>query len=497
LHAAHRNARGLDAAALTGLAAGALAGLAIVELGSRATDRAPYYVAVFGSLAVAAVIAFTRREPLRFVFLTLVAGFPLASALVPPGKLGLTAFELASLLLALGILWVKLVAQQRIVIFPTGSLCASWVLLLVCVAFSQDVLVSLRATISLVALHAFFLSAYAELRRGSGFERLVVLLCVATLIVGVGLFIDHWTHLNLSMRGSNLNQQTYVGGLEIWRAGGFFQDPQRAGAYLAAVVSFLLVLAVRKRFPTGPTGWLVWATVVIGAAGLSLTISRGAIAAFVGVSSVVLLMFNRWRATTKIALVTCLALAGFAVALLPVRSWDRVLPAALTGRFEHTAEELDIRQSIWLDTADMFADHPLVGVGPGAFRPYLIATRPGRTGYYGIGAGTDPDYVPDQPESGYLKVVYEGGIAGALALLLLVGDVLRRALAALRAPDPSPEVRTELIAALGGLATLAATFVTLFTVSDPRVAAVFALLCAFVLNRSSRPITAARQPDGP
>src|SRR5262249_5797958 len=145
------------APALIGLCAGAAAGLAIVELGSRATDRAPYYVAVFGSLAAAAVIALTRREPLRFVFLALIAGFPLASAVVPPGKLGVTAFELATLLLALGILWAKLVAQERIVVFPTGALLAAWSLLLVCIPFSQDVLISVRATMNVVALHAFFL----------------------------------------------------------------------------------------------------------------------------------------------------------------------------------------------------------------------------------------------------------------------------------------------------------------------------------------------------
>jgi O-antigen ligase len=301
--------------------------------------------------------------------------------------------------------------------------------------------------------------------------------------------------LNLSLRGSNPNQLTYVGGLEVWRAGGFFQDPQRAGAYLAAIGSFLLVLAVRKRFPSGPLRRLVWVTIVLGAAGLLMTISRGAIASFVGVSSVVLVAFNRWTPATKVAIVTCVALAGLAIALSPARSWDSALPAALTGRFEHTAEELDIRRTIWLDTVDMFTDHPLVGVGPGAFRSYLLATRPGQTMYYGIGAGTDPQYVPDQPESGYLKVLYEGGVAGALALLLLVGDILRRAIRTLATPQLSPLVRSELLAGLSGLATLAATFVTLFTVSDPRVAAVFALLCAIVLERSSQPSASVRRLD--
>ena len=59
---------------------------------------------------------------------------------------------------------------------------------------------------------------------------------------------DYFFHINLSLRGSNMNQVSYDAGLAIYRAGGFFQDPQIAGAFLACLVTFLLVLSLRGRF---------------------------------------------------------------------------------------------------------------------------------------------------------------------------------------------------------------------------------------------------------
>ena len=44
--------------------------------------------------------------------------------------------------------------------------------------------------------------------------------------MAIGLFLDRILHMSLSLKNSNLGQLTYAAGLEIYRAGGFFQDPQ-------------------------------------------------------------------------------------------------------------------------------------------------------------------------------------------------------------------------------------------------------------------------------
>lgn len=46
------------------------------------------------------------------------------------------------------------------------------------------------------------------------------------------------------------------------------------------------------------------------------------------------------------------------------------------------------------------------------------------------------------------------------------------------------DARTELIAALAALVTFGATFVTLYTAGDERVAALFAIFLAVILHRS-------------
>jgi len=71
-----------------------------------------------------------------------------------------------------------------------------------------------------------------------------------------------------------------------------------------------------------------------------------------------------------------------------------------------------------------------------------------------------------------------------IAALLVAGDALRRAIPLMISKNTNSDARTEGIAALAGIVTFAATFVTLYTLSDPRVAAIFAFLLAVILHRS-------------
>ena len=76
-------------------------------------------------------------------------------------------------------------------------------------------------------------------------------------------------------------------------------------------------------------------------------------------------------------------------------------------------------------------------------------------------------------------------------LMMLAGDALRRAISVIAGNHVDSDARTEGIAALAGLITFAVTFVTLFTVSDARIAAMFAFLLAVIWHRSqqSTPVT--------
>ena len=474
------------------LGAAAFAGLAVAVIATTFGERSVYYLATAALACAAALIMLTREEPLRFVSLAMIAGLPLASALVPPGRFGLTVFDAVMLMLLIGVLWQRWAAAEKTLpLFPTRSLLLAWVLYLPCVALSQFPSESLIATASICGAYTFFWLMLAEQRRRDGFERLALLFAAVLVVTALGTFVDYAFRTNLSLRTGNLNRLTYLGFTQIYRPGGFFQDPQAAGAFIAILVTFLLVLTLRGRFRAPRAGAIVWLAIFMGLAALALTISRAAIIACLGVSALALFAFNAWSAHIKVAISGLLVITVLFAAQTSRDFWLDQLPRSFRERLLQTDEEYQDRLKVWFDTWEMFAKHPVTGIGPSSFRPYLLATRPGVVNYYGIGSATGAGYVPDQPESGYLKILYEGGLLGSLAALLLVGDALRRALAVIGARSANSDARTECIAALAGLITLGVTFVTLFNVSEPRLSAVFAFLLAVIWHRSLE-----RRPGG-
>ena len=468
------------------LAAAAFAGMATAVVGTLSGYRAVYYVAVFGLFVVGGIVAVTRTEPLRFTFLTLIACFPVAGALVPPGRLGLSVFHMVMIALTIALIGKRMFApfMASEPLFPTTSLLIAWLLSIPCVVFSQYPFLSVQVFVLNFAVYAFFLFALNELRREGGVERLVLIISIVLLVLAFGLFVDHFLHVNLSLRGGSLNQLTYAGDMEIYRAGGFFQDPQRAGAFLACMITFLLVMSVRGRFRGMKIRFVVWAAILVSLVALTTTISRGAIVACVAVSGLALFAFNNWNVAIKLMFLGSVIVAAMVVALTPMDTWLNIVPAAVLARFLDLRVEFENRLEIWFDTWNMFADHPLTGIGLGSFKPYLIETQPTVFNYYGIGTAAGVAYIPDQPESGYLTILYEGGIAGSVAALLVAGDAFRRAAAVVAGSNVDSDARTEAIAALAGLITFGATFVTLFTAGDARIAAIFAFLLAVIWHRS-------------
>jgi O-antigen ligase len=464
----------------------AFAGLMLALVATAFGERTVYFLATAAVGGGGALVALTRREPLRFMFLALLCGLPLASALVPPGRFGVTVFDAAMLVLTIGLVGRYVTAERgsQLPLFPTRSLLVAWLLCLPCVALSHFPLLSLVTLVAMFALHTFFWFALAEQRRSNGFERLVLLLAGVLLVMALGVFADHVLRMNLSLRGANLNQLTYLAGLEIYRAGGFFQDPQRAGAFLATLVTFLLVLTLRGRFASPKIRAAIWLAIVAGLAALPLTMSRGAILACLAVSALALFVFNAWHTHVKVLVAALSITVALVVTQTSFDVWLDVLPTTMRERFLRIGEEFASRWFIWFDTWEMFAEQPLTGIGLGSFRSYLLETRPGTFNYYGIGAAAGVPYVPDQPESGYLKILYEGGLLGSLAALLVAGEAVRRGLAVIADRAASSTARTECIAALAGLTTFGLTFVTLFTIGDARLGALLALLLAVIWHRS-------------
>jgi O-antigen ligase len=179
--------------------------------------------------------------------------------------------------------------------------------------------------------------------------------------------------------------------------------------------------------------------VMIGliSAGILLSLSRGAMLG-IGAGIVFLLLTDRRR--TRIVLV------GGAIALTAMVVVIRVDPAkferALFRKEVVAGHNVTTRLEAWNAAANLAADHPLLGIGPGNFRFY----------YYEATGNPPGTEILAVVHDAYLDVAAELGFVAALAFLLYLGLSLTRLTEAIRAGAGPPEfaqaVRLSLVIAI-------------------------------------------------
>jgi O-antigen ligase len=225
-----------------------------------------------------------------------------------------------------------------------------------------------------------------------------------------------------------------------------------------------------------------------------LTVSRSALLAAGGVALAVILLFNKLRGLTRVVSYGAFIALVLSFVFIPTQQLLRVLPGNLAARFESVDTSFKERQAIWFDTWDMFADHPATGVGPGSFQAYLMQTRPTIANFYGIGAGSRNSYIPDQPENGYLEILYEGGLIGCAAFAVVVIDLLRRVFGIAFAKKAKDEDRTDVIAAFAALVAYGISFITLFSFRIPQLCALVLLAFAVIWRRTTPSLEEKARP---
>lgn len=476
---------GLSTFLLAGaVAAGAGAAVAIAAV---FWTTAPIAIAA-GLIIIAIGTAYlvTRREPARNLFLGSILALPIAANLVPPRRLELSVFDVAMFVLAAITIWQQIWARPPRIpapLLPSRSIQVAFGLMIPIVAFSRFPALSAFAIVTFLANYVFFVHAYREAGRADGMRRLVEFWCVATIVLALGSIFQYATGIAPRLLAANPNAIEGHGLAAFFRISGFFPEAQTASQFFGATFAFAVTLLVRRRFDEHRLRLLLLAAASLAVVGMLLAVSRSGLLASVGVAVAIILLFNTWRGPTRgVVYVTGLALVA-AFMLIPDEQLLGLLPSNLASRLAVIDQSFDVRDKIWFDTWDMFADHPATGIGPGSFRPYLMETRPTINNYYGIGAG----YIPDQPENGYLQILYEGGVVGCVAFAIVVFDLLRRAIGIAFARSAKEADRTDVIAAFAALMVYGISFVTLYSFRVPQLCALVLLSLAVIWRRTARP----------
>jgi len=165
-----------------------------------------------------------------------------------------------------------------------------------------------------------------------------------------------------------------TGGIGFWRAHSVFQEPSNLAAYLIAVFPLVIVLLLSKNQSSVFSRRNLYIFAIIILLGIAVTWSRLIFVALI--PALILMLFHKKTPTQyffsvlKILLPVILAVIViyqiFAI-FIPVITLDNLFSAWIsTGGFSFQ----DIRFEFWKIVIDVWKEHPILGVGLGAFGYY-------------------------------------------------------------------------------------------------------------------------------
>lgn len=225
------------------------------------------------------------------------------------------------------------------------------------------------------------------------------------------------------------------------RAAGPLADANDFAFFLVAALPFALVLArtaVRAR--------RVWAlAALLLAVGATATFSRGALLGIAAMLAVGVLL-GALRLRTVVAGVAALGVVLAVVAMLV----PQVVERSLAEKEYVAAQNVDSRFASWTIAAEMTAQRPVLGYGPGGYRVHAVDMAP---------AGVADTTHLDVAHQMYLDVSSELGLVGLAAFLTMIGAAVASALRAARSRTADASLAVATCAAFAGC-LVAATFLS-------------------------------------
>ncbi len=277
-----------------------------------------------------------------------------------------------------------------------------------------DGVAALESTVGALLYFALVLGVSNSPRR---VETLVMAILVGTLFSAAVVVYDMSTGARLFTSG------------DVTRSGGAFGDATTSSAMILTGTMLGLALALHPN----RLRLLGAATVLVGTAALIMSFARSAA---LGYGLVVALILLGLRGSRYFPVILLAGFAGLVVAAaaIPAESWES-LGALLDFDKDRT---LWRRVSYHIIGLDLFAQHPLFGIGPKNYPAYYILPE-----YRWV---TGRTFDTRAMHNMYLQVAVQYGLAGLVPFLLLILHAFRQAYRALReTADPALRVLIQAI----------------------------------------------------
>jgi O-antigen ligase len=248
--------------------------------------------------------------------------------------------------------------------------------------WSVDPAATLSRAITLMQLFALLWLLW-EFCRSEARQRVLLGVYVAGAMVGAGIALVRYA----------LHLQTYY---RRYAAAGF--DPNDFGLLMVLSVPMALYLGLRpKRWVSA----LWYGCAAVSMAAILLTASRTSLLALIvglGFGLLTWRAASRWHRMATVALFALLVLSLVEIAPAPARGRLATIPS------EVTQGSINSRKAIWKAGARVWLEHPLLGVGAGAY-PEAVRPQLGRPSVAGA------QYVAHNT---FLSVLVETGVVGFL-----------------------------------------------------------------------------------
>jgi putative inorganic carbon (hco3(-)) transporter len=201
---------------------------------------------------------------------------------------------------------------------------------------------------------------------------------------------------------------------------GLMGNPNDVGMFLLVPAVAAVVMAVRS---SGRRRWTYLVIAVLLVAGMVASATRTALISFVAAMIVLAVLQARRAAIAIVAVLLVVALAVGSPSTTIGRSVRELGHAAMQRDYQRLFSE---RLLPFLAATEMTRDHPLLGVGPGAFRYHFMAYR------VAIAKKYPPEWTRGFPmnwgavHNDHLQVAAEAGLVGYVLFLLSLSLLARR-----------------------------------------------------------------------